>query len=295
MAKPIEQDKAKAGEVLREYGKTHFIVCSESLRIGRMKWSIVPIGQKGQNELNFYLPAEKMLALCLDIKNGIAQKKIAADNGSYPSAYKYVTGENGSRVLCIGGGKVGCRVNIQNKAASQSYTIAIALTALEEMAERFLIWTGYMPVTAGSYFGKQVEEFNAGMNERASYRMNVSDDELATPTNVEEEPEVATPAPEVKPDPPKPAPKTAAPTDSEIGEYQMVVCGEKKPIKDSSGAPCWVFDAKYNGDAVKLLFTEQKANELAWFADFEKNAKKSSNFEAIIKAERRGKFFKVIE
>ena len=79
MAKPIEQDKAKAGEVLREYGKTHFIVCSESLRIGRMKWSIVPIGQKGQNELNFYLPAEKMLALCLDIKNGIAQKKIAAD------------------------------------------------------------------------------------------------------------------------------------------------------------------------------------------------------------------------
>lgn len=282
MAKPIEMEKAKAGEVLREYGKTHFIVCSESLRIGRMKWSIVPIGQKGQNELNFYLPVEKMLALCLEIKNGAAQQKIKSDTGAYPSAYKYVTGENGSRILCIGGGKVGCRINIQNKANSLSYTIAIAMTALEEMAERFLIWTGYMPVTPGSYFGNQVSEFNAGMDERANFRMNVSDDELAAPATVEEEPEA------------KPAP---AKTDAggEIGEYHLIVFGEKKSIKDSSGAPCWVFDAKLNDEPVKLLFTEQKANELGWFADFEKNAKKSNNFEAIIKAERRGKFFKVIE
>lgn len=300
MAKNTAVEMARDGVFCKAFAGSNFLSVREALSIDRIIFEGVPIGQKGQNGATVYLPVDDMLALCRDIKSGAAKKKIDADTGAYPSAYKYVMGENGSRILTIGGGKIGCRVSIQNKATSKSQTVPLQYRVLEEMADHFLLWTGRVPVMEGSYYGHQIAVFNEGMAKRTNERLNVSDADLADPVAAQDEPEtVPTPVAEAKPEPPKPAPapttKPAAPADSEVGEFQLVVFGEKKSIKDSSGAPCWVFDAKLNGEAVKLLFTEEKANELGWFADFEKNAKKSNNFEAIIKAERRGKFFKVIE
>lgn len=307
MAKNTAVEMARDGVFCKGYAGSNFLSVREALNIDRIIFEGVPIGQKGQNGATVYLPVDDMLALCRDIKSGAAKKKIDADTGAYPSAYKYVMGENGSRVLTIGGGKIGCRVSIQNKATSKSQTVPLQYRVLEEMADHFLLWTGRVPVMEGSYYGNQIAVFNEGMAKRANERPNVSDADLADPVTAQDESETP-PAPvaETKPEPPKPAPApkaepTAKPAPSktdaggEIDEYHLIVFGEKKSIKDSSGAPCWVFDAKLKGEPVKLLFTEQKANELGWFADFEKNAKKSNNFEAIIKAERRGKFFKVIE
>lgn len=291
MAKPTAIEMARKGQFSKEYTTKNFLSVREALSIDRVVFEGVPIGQQGKNGATVWLPADKMLALCLDIKSGVAKQKIDADNGPYPSAYQYVTGDKGSRVLTIGGGKFGCRVSVQNKAESKTQTVALAYSVLEEMADRFLLWTGRIPVVADSFYGKQVEAFNQGMVERANNRPTASDEELGEP-EMHDEPDEAPAAPAA---PTTSAPAPAAPAGGIVDEYQMIVYGEKKSIKDSSGAPCWVFDAKFNDEAVKLLFTEQKANELSWFADFEKNAKKSNNFEAIIKAERRGKFFKVIE
>lgn len=293
MAKPTAIEMARKGQFSKEYTRQNFLAVREALSIDRVVFEGVPIGQKGQNGATVYLPVDKMLALCLDIKSGVAKKKIDADTGSFPSAYQYVTGDKGSRVLTIGGGKFGCRVSVQDKANSKTQTVALAYSVLEEMADRFLLWTGRIPVVADSFYGKQVEAFNLGMAERVNNRLNVSDEELAEPSIEDEVADAPAPAPAAPPEPA--APKAPAPApEGEIGEFQLTVNGEKKSIKDSSGAPCWVFDAKLDGEAVKLLFTEKKAKELVWFADFEKNAKRG-NFEAIIKAERRGKFFKVIE
>ena len=285
--KPTAIEMARKGQFAKEYTTKNFLSVRDALSIDRVVFEGVPIGQQGKNGATVWLPVDKMLALCLDIKSGVAKQKIDADNGPYPTAYQYVTGDKGSRVLTIGGGKFGCRVSVQNKAESKTQTIALAYSVLEEMADRFLLWTGRIPVVADSFYGKQVEAFNQGMVERANNRPAASDEELGEPEAQDEPAEAPVAA--------APAPAPATPGNGVVDEYRMIVYGEKKSIKDSSGAPCWVFDAKYDGEAVKLLFTEQKANELGWFADFEKSAKKSNNFEAIIKAERRGKFFKVIE
>lgn len=285
--KPTAIEMARKGQFAKEYTTKNFLSVRDALSIDRVVFEGVPIGQQGKNGATVWLPVDKMLALCLDIKSGVAKQKIDADNGPYPTAYQYVTGDKGSRVLTIGGGKFGCRVSVQNKAESKTQTVALAYSVLEEMADRFLLWTGRIPVVADSFYGKQVEAFNQGMAERVNNRPAASDEELGEPEAQDEPAEAPVAA--------APAPAPATPGNGVVDEYRMIVYGDKKSIKDSSGAPCWVFDAKYDGEAVKLLFTEQKANELGWFADFEKSAKKSNNFEAIIKAERRGKFFKVIE
>lgn len=294
MAKPTAIEMAHEGQFSKEFTSKNFISVREALSIDRIIFEGVPIGQKGQNSAAVYLPVDKMLALCLDIKSGVAKQKIDADTGAYPTAYQYVTGDKGSRVLSIGGGKFGCRISVQNKATSKSQTVALSYTVLEEMADRFLLWTGRIPVVADSFYGKQVAAFNAGMAERAGNRLNVSDEDLADP-GIEEEPkapEVETPAAPAPVAPAKPASTEAA---AEVAEYQLIVRGEKKVAKDSSGATCYVFNAMLGEEAVKLLFTEQKANELAWFSEFEKNVKKNGSLEVVIKAERKDKFFKVIE
>lgn len=293
MAKMTETEKATAGEFLREYGATTFIVVSEALGIGRVKWSLVPIGQNGQNELRFFMPVEKMLALCIDIKRGIAQKKIAADAANqYPSAYKYVTGENGSRILAIGGGKVGCRINIQDKSISKYYTMAITMSALEEMAERFLMWTGYSMTVPNSYYGNMVTAFNNGMQSRSKHHTNIADDEIADAPSAVAEPDNTANDVVSAPAPAEPAPQAPA-AEGTVAEYKLTVRGTAKEKTDSTGAKCYLFDAMLGNEPVYLMFTEKQTTTITWFADFERTAKNSS-IEVNVNAEKRGKYLKVI-
>lgn len=278
MAK-TEVEMAREGEFLREYGKQYFVVAVEALNIGRVKWSMVPIGKKGQDELTFYMPVEKMLALCLLFQDGTAQKKIAADTNSYPSAFHYVTGEDGSKILNIGGGKVGCRINIQDKSKTKNYIMAVSLESLETMARKFLMCTGYMSPAPGSYYESVIQSFEKGRAARAQYKHNVSAADLEEPTAgiPEETPSI----PPVKN--PEPTKKPVDPAD--IKEYTLKIQGEKKAQKTF-----WRFEGMLGDEAVSLLFNQNDVKNIKWFPDFEQAAKRENGTEITIMAEKKDKF-----
>ena len=158
----IELEMAKNGEFLREYGKQYFCVALEALNIGRVKWSMVPIGKKGQEEVTFYMLIEDFRWLCKELVNGVAEKKIAADNAPYPTAYKYVTGQNGSKLLNIGGSNspAMARINIQDKSKqpARNYTMAVSIKSLKNMAQKFFMDTV-------EYDKQVVAAFEAGRKE----------------------------------------------------------------------------------------------------------------------------------
>ena len=301
--KKTELEMAKEGEFLREYGKNHFVVVSEALSIGRVKWNMVPIGAKGQKDLVFYMTTEQMLSLCSEIMNGVFAKKIAADQNAYPSAYQYMTGEDGSLRLNIGGGKVGCRVQMQDKKANPvvNYTMAVSAESLTVMARKYMLDTGMMPVVPGSYYASVVAAFEEGREERKGFRKPKPEelgDSVDTKSVVDESeaPAPAAPAkapekkpePEKKPDPAKPAAEKANEKPAGVdGVYSLTVKGNKVLQKG-----LYVFDAvDEKGNAVKLTFRKEEADKLKWFAQFENSLTAGGDVPPLkIRGEKKGAY-----
>ena len=291
--KKTELEMAKEGEFLREYGKNHFVVVSEALSIGRVKWNMVPIGAKGQKDLAFYMTTEQMMSLCSEILNGVFAKKVAADQNAYPSAYQYMTGEDGSLRLNIGGGKVGCRVQMQDKKASPvvNYTMAVAVEALTVMARKYMMDTGMVPVVPGSYYASVVAAFEEGREERKGFRKpkpeelgdsvdaNTVVDDAETPAAAH-----ATPA---KVDQNKKADEIVvddktSEVDGEDANYTISVRGTKTLKKGF-----YFFDATdADGNAVSLMFRKEDAEKLGWFTKFE-NAAAAEDTKLTIRGEKR--------
>jgi nitrogen fixation protein FixH len=272
--KKTELEMAKEGEFLREHNKKKdgsgkFVVASEALNIGRVKWEAVPMGTNGKGSVAYYMTTEQMYALCHEINNGEFDKKIAADQGTYPSAYKYETGDNASLKLNIGGGKAGCRIQIMNSSVpGANHTIVVSMAAMRTMAYKYMLCTGLIPVVPGSYYASVVAAFEKGREERAKFRKQPTDDEVgdSVDTNniVDDAAEnmarnpVATPNPAEK----KKEPKTV---DSVEGNYALTVKGSKSIQKG-----LYVFEATDdNGNAVKLTFRKEEADKYSWFANFE--------------------------
>lgn len=154
-----EMDMAKNGEMLREYGTKYFLVISEALEIGRVKFSMVPIGNKGTGNIDFYMPTEEFALLCNEINDNILhtfEKKMqTSKNNPEPDAYKYMTGTDAHLRLQIGGGKVGCRVRMIDTAKpNMSYTMAVSISAFKKMAIAWRLYTGLLPCATNSYYGK---------------------------------------------------------------------------------------------------------------------------------------------
>lgn len=300
-----EQLMAKNGEFLREYGTKHFLVVSEALNIGRVKWSMVPIGQSGQNGIEFYMTSEQMLALCLEIlnPNRMFVKKLEADAASsFPGAYKYVTGDEGSLNLNIGGGKFGSRVQMQDKKAKHNYTMGIAVGTLEIMARKYLLCTGYSPVLPNSYYHEIVVAFEEGRVERAKFRkpmelgdsidvnntVKESSDEKSVDAKKEDtnsktdEKKTVTQTVEK----PKSANKAESKEETQkIENHKVVVNGEKKLKKGF-----FTFDGKdENGQKISLMFRQDDAESLSWFEGFE-NSAATKETSITISGERKGDF-----
>jgi hypothetical protein len=294
--KKTELEMAKEGEFLREYGKNHFVVVSEALSIGRVKWNMVPIGAKGQKDLVFYMTTEQMLGLCSEILNGVFAKKIAADQNAYPSAYQYMTGEDGSLRLNIGGGKVGCRVQMQDKKANPvvNYTMAVSVEALLTMARKYTLCTGMTPVAPGSYYASVIASFEEGREERKGFRKpkpeEIGDsvdannvvDESAEPTHKAEPNKEPTKA-DVKKETPKPADKPKNDDDVD-GNFTLTVKGNKTLQRG-----LYVFDATDDkGAAVKLTFRKEEADKYSWFASFENSLAGGETKELKIRGQKEG-------
>lgn len=270
-----EKSMAHAGEFLREYGKQYFIVASEALNIGRIKFDMVPVGKAGQNNISFYVTTEQMLALCKEIISGTFAKKIAADTNSYPSAYKYTTGADGSLHLNIGGGKVGCRIQMQDTTKKLSYVMAVSMESLLAMARKYVVYTGLEPVMPNTYYAEMVAEFEVGRKERAKYRTTEPADEsiydsvdanaVVEESNNNVNPEKKPAAKAEKQEKTKAETKAA----STPNAFKVNVQGEKT-LKNGF----YSFDGKLeDGETVSLLFRKDDVEKISWFKTFETKAK----------------------
>ena len=291
MAKRTELQMARDGEFLREYGKTHFCVIAEALEIGRVKFSLVPIGKSGKDDLVFYMTVEDFLELCSDFRTNKAQKKIAADAGSYPSAYKYTTGKDGSLHLAIGGGKIGARIQIQDTIAKKNYTMAVSVASLEKMAKKFMIDTGYTPVTADSYYGKVVAAFEEGRKARSNTHKNVEIDDAVNDNELVEE--VKTPVAQETvvekntADPVAEEPKSNKSNNNPSMEYTLKAHGSKLASKGF-----YIFNAELvpSGEKVRLLIREGDTKNLDWYDEFEKRAAEDAGTQITVNGERRDNY-----
>ena len=277
-----EAAMARDGEFMREYGKQFFIVVHESLGIGRVKFEIVPMNNAGKDALSFYLRTEQMYTLCMEITTGKFAKKLAADTGAYPSAYKYVTGTDGHVRMSIGGGQRGCRIQIQNTKEKKNYMIAVAMESIETMAVKYRMMTGAMPVMENTYYASIVQAFERGRAARAHIRANIPADDIAdTNSQVldekvvsEESAKKADKATEQK-KAEKVGAKKVEPTEPVLNGYTVSVSGK---CVDSGGFirfaakvgnPEWNKEQleKY-GKNVTLLFKKEDIKNLSWFESF---------------------------
>ena len=204
-----KKDMLKSGAILQVYGSKAMLSVCPAPEIEKVRFSIVKLGTSGKDALDFYMSLDDMWLLINEIDSGIAARRITADNNSaYPGAYKYVTGENGSKRLNIGGGKKGVRVQIQIQGQQPMMTI-IQLKDLAIMSLFYKIVMGLIPVSG--FYQKYADAFWEGVEERKTYHAKNSydpsvdgdyvppfvkeDEEQAPEQDVQEEAaEVSTPA-----------------------------------------------------------------------------------------------------
>lgn len=281
-----EFETAKSGEFLREYSQTHFVVVSEALNIGRVKWSIVPKGKAGQGDIVFYMTTEQMLALCTEIQSGVFADKVKADSANaFPNAYHYTTGEDGCLHLNIGGGKNGCRIQMRDTKAKTNYTVAVPVAIMGVMARRYMIDTGLQPVVTNSYYESILVAFEEGRKERSKFRKPTAEEigeSIDETTILREDVSVQSDEPPVKESEKKSEPKKEE--TPRLENFELMVKGNKK---EQNG--CYRFDATLDDKPVVLLFKIADVSTQQWFEKFE-NAVATNETKLKIQGERRNQF-----
>lgn len=232
----------KNGTILTAYGKKFLLSVTLVPNISKVRFSLVEIGTKGGNHNDFYMDYSQMRRLCEEIGNGVTAKKITADaTNQYPGAYKYVTGENGSKKLNIGGGQIGCRVQIQiNKDGNWDNKIsAVSYDDLREMAFLFNLCSGLVPVLEKSFYGNLYKAFLDGEETRNKFHSSYNpkeDDEVTENASAEEEtPDKSQTAQEIFTEPDKPTkivPESSVPTVSStpVTSYRMKISVPLTPM-----------------------------------------------------------------
>lgn len=289
-----EIEMAREGEFLREYGKQYFVAVSEALSIGRVKWEMVPIGKNGKGGLTFYMTTEQVLGICKEINNGTFAKKLAADTGAYPGAYKYATGEDASLHLNIGGGKVGCRIQMQDAKKKLNYTMAISMEAMVRMAQKYMLDTGMIPVAPNSYYASVIAAFEEGRGKRSQFRkpdakeigesVDVNNSAVAEDDAPAEAPAAAA-APAAAPAPAEPAQEEKK-NEPVVANFKIVAKGSRNTQRGF-----YTFPGKIDGtnENVTLMFRIEDANKLGWFSKFENSAAVEETTISI-SGEKRGNF-----
>lgn len=191
-------DQLGGGSILQSYGSKYLVSVNPAPSIHKVRWSIVELNTGGKVYSNFFMSMEQMRQLCDEIEKGIASKKLAADKESqYPSAYKYVTGENGSKKLNIGGGQKGIRVQIQENVDGKwdNKMSVISIADFVQMKFLFFLVTGLTLTKTNSYYSSLYDAFWKGEADRAKLHQKSFNDkedseyvEKATEENAAEKP-----------------------------------------------------------------------------------------------------------
>lgn len=166
------KEQYRNGAVCVSYGSTHFVSVNPIPTIDKCRFSIVRLGTSGKDHLDFYLDIQDMRQLCEEFIGdaSAAKRKIQADmKNQFPSAYSYITGQNGSLILNIGAGEKGCRIQIRDKSNNIQKMTVVPFKDLKEMAFGFYLIMGLIPVTKNSYYGKLYDAFWNGSEERDKY------------------------------------------------------------------------------------------------------------------------------
>ena len=166
------KEQYRNGAICVSYGSTHFVSVNPVPTIDKCRFSIVKLGTSGKDHLDFYLDIQDMRQLCEEFLGdaSAAKRKIQADmKNQFPSAYSYITGQNGSLTLNIGAGEKGCRIQIRDKSNNIQKMTVVPFKDLKEMAFGFYLVMGLIPVMKNSYFGKLYDAFWDGSEERDKY------------------------------------------------------------------------------------------------------------------------------
>lgn len=144
----------------------YFVKVYPCFPIDKVKFAFVEKGKKGAG-FDVYVGTTEFMFLCEEILNGVMARKIAADGGEYPNAWKYVTGENASKELVIGKSKKGGIVIQGRDKANKKNAFVPVLTyeGLKSMAKLYWMIAGLMPVSR--YYADLVAIYDEGIVELA--------------------------------------------------------------------------------------------------------------------------------
>ena len=149
------------------YGKETFLKVVVAPSIDKVKFTIVKMNTQGKDHVDFYLDIDDMRKFANDVASGVADKKFAADaNEQYPKAYQFITGENGSKRMNIGGGMKGIRFNIKTPEGIKNAIVPTEV--LRTICYDFRVVVGLIPVTQGTYYHSLIAAFYNGEKQRAN-------------------------------------------------------------------------------------------------------------------------------
>ena len=161
-----EKDMLKSGAIVQSYTKTHLFTVKPAFSISRVCFSIVKLNTNGEEFLDYYMTTKDMLDLCKKIDDGTVKEKLKQDKSDYPSAYKYITGDNGSKKLNLGGGQKGPRIQIQiyeNNKWNNMMTV-VPYKDLEYMTFMYKLVAGLIP--CNGYYKELFKVYWDGAKER---------------------------------------------------------------------------------------------------------------------------------
>lgn len=284
-----EVDQLKDGLLLEAYSQKYMLKVYEAFGIGRVRFTMLPIGKKGKDNVDFYMPLETFRVLCEEIKNETALKRVVADTASYPAAYTYVTGEDGALRLNIGGSQVqgkpdakACRIQMQDSVNKRNYLIKIAWDEMKKMAFYFDLTTGMLPMYPASYIENLYKAFLTGCEARGKFYKNpLPEDqaEVKSGDQVEDEQPEATEKKE-------PVKKEEEKKDDENPILELKVVGEKTINKNF-----YVYPVKHGDADMLMAISIDEAGKLPWFETFDKNP---AGEDLKIVGEVKGKFVRFV-
>lgn len=271
-------EEMKEGTFASFYGQKFFCKVKQALGIGKVHFSFVEIGKKGEG-VDIYVNADDFDILCDDILNGRLQKKMAESQSKYPDAWKYATGTEASKQLAIGKGDR-MPVIIQGYDSKKNKRINVGVMKYDEMR----IMAKWWKRLSTQYYEGLVELCLKASNGRPTV-----DDEKSQPQAIDEP--VCTPQQE--------APKQEAPkVESKHVTMQVTAkhaCQERPSKKgDFSMMCCEGTDVK-TGKSVNVVIPAEAIAEMqenTWQKFLERSADRNTplSFKAVFKeTEENGK------
>lgn len=291
-------DMLRDGAILQAYGTKYVLSVNPAPGIDKCRFSVVELGTKGKVSIDYWMKMDEMRRLCDEIDKGIAARKINDDAQSqYPSAYTFVTGENGSKKLSIGGGQKGCRVQVQVNRGNRwdRMMTVISYADLQDMAFYFKLVMGLIPATR--YYGSLVDAYWQGESERQKnfgkeYREELHDREDRGYNAYADQPaqqQVQTQERQQKAEPEAPVQNNHQQEEVKELVYALKTAGcmvEKEKIVAISCT-----DGK---EQYILIFQKDQIPSLNWFPVFQERANQNIMMNIRVLAKRKGNYLQFV-